>query len=163
VLAGTADIALVGTAGEPPPGVAAEILISEGLAAVVPPEHPLTAPGIPLRALTSYPLVTLPRGTGIRGVLDQACAAAGLRPNIVLEASAPGAVADLGARGMGVAVLSRSMAAAWPRMRAVPIDDIAVPAVLALIWRRQPTPAVRALLPHCRHAFETGSAPGRGR
>ena len=168
VLAGTVDIALVGTAGAPPPGVAAEILISEGLAAVVPPDHPLThgappsgagraAPAVPLRELAAYPLVSLPRGTGIRGVLDHACAAAGLRPAIVLEASAPGAVVDLGARGMGVAVLSRSMAEAWPRMRTVPIDDIAVPAVLALIWRPEPAPPVRALLPHCRRAF--GAAP----
>ena len=190
VLAGEIDIALVGTAGEPPSGVGAEIIISEGLAALVPPGHPLasdtTEPGdtdgshrdhsthhpntrdadtttttdagtraISLHDLAAYPLVSLPPGTGIRNVLDQACAAAGLRPTIVLEASAPGAVVDLGARGMGVAVLSRSMATAYPEMRAIPIEGVTIPAVLALIWRPKPTPAVRELLPHCREAFGT--------
>ncbi len=161
VLAGTVDIALVGVAGEPPPGLAAEIIISEGLAAVVPPDHPLgerADDGVTLRELTAYPLVCLPAGTGIRSVLDQACAAAGLRPTVVLEASAPGAVVELGARGLGVAVLSRSMAASFPGLRAVPIEDVGIPALLALIWRPKPPPAVAALLPRCRRAFAATAA-----
>ena len=52
----------------------------------------------------------MPTGTGIRTVFDQACAAAGLRPDIALQASAPDAVADLAIRGLGVAILSESMA-----------------------------------------------------
>jgi DNA-binding transcriptional LysR family regulator len=165
IRAGAADVALVGIAGEPPPGLATAVIISEGLAAVMPPDHPLArqgktnqADGITLAQLIAYPLVSLPVGTGIRSVLDQACTAAGLLPDIVLEASAPGAVADLGARGLGVAVLSRSMAAGHPDLTAVPITGIAIPALLALVWRRKHSPAVGALVTHCRRAFDlTGS------
>jgi DNA-binding transcriptional LysR family regulator len=151
---GAVDIALVGVAGEPPTGLAAHVIISEGLAAVVPPGHPLTRRRrATLAALTAYPLVSLPVGTGIRGVLDRACRAAGLRPEIALQATAPGAVADLAARGLGVGVLSVSMAAVYDGLRAVPVADVGVPALLALVWRPAASPAVRALLPHCRATF----------
>jgi DNA-binding transcriptional LysR family regulator len=108
-----------------------------------------------LAELLAYPLVCLPPGTGVRNALDQACAAAGLRATIALEASAPGAVVDLGTRGLGVAVLSRSMAESYPGLSVVPIDGIDVRALLALVWRPRHTPAVKALLPHCRRAFGT--------
>jgi DNA-binding transcriptional LysR family regulator len=169
VLTGLSDIALVGLAGEPPPGLSSEIIIAEGLAAIVAPSHPLArkrqdqerpsgegtvgASGVSLTELTAYPLVCLPVGTGIRSVLDQACAAADLLPDIALEASAPGAVADLGSRGMGVAVLSRSMAAGFPDLIAVPITGIEIPALLALVWRPKKSPATAALLAQCRRAF----------
>ena len=109
--------------------------------------------GVTLAELVAYPIVTLPVGTGIRSVLDQACTAADLLPYITLEASAPGAVADLGARGLGVAVLSRSMAAGFPDLTTIPIDGVDVPALLALVWRRKTSPATVALLAHCRTAF----------
>jgi DNA-binding transcriptional LysR family regulator len=154
VMTGLSDIALVGLAGEPPPGLSSEIIIAEGLAAIVAPGHPLARqPDVPLVELTAYPLVCLPLGTGIRNVLDQACASAGLLPDIALEASAPGAVADLGSRGLGVAVLSRSMAAGFPDLIAVPITGIEIPALLALVWRPKTSPAVTALLAQCRRAF----------
>jgi DNA-binding transcriptional LysR family regulator len=163
VLAGTVDIALVGTAGEPPRELASDVIVSEGLSAVVPPDHPLArnagGRAVTPAELTAYPLVCLPEGTGVRTVLDRSCAAAGLRPTIVLAASAPGAVVDLGRRGLGVAVLSDSMAAAYPGLRAVPIDGITVPAVLALVRRPKPTPATAALLTHCRQTFADGTRP----
>lgn len=168
VLSGLSDIALVGLAGPPPPGLASEIIIAEGLAAIVAPGHPLARPrpdhesggtlGVSLTELTAYPLVCLPVGTGIRSVLDQACASAGLRPNIALEASAPGAVADLGARGLGVAVLSRSMAAGFPDLTAVPITGIDIPALLALVWRPKKSLAATALLAQCRRTFDLALA-----
>jgi DNA-binding transcriptional LysR family regulator len=173
VLTGLSDIALVGLAGEPPPGLASEIIITEGLAAIVAPSHPLArdqdhktsdstqgALGVSLTELTAYPLVCLPVGTGIRSVLDQACASAGLLPDIALEASAPGAVADLGSRGLGVAVLSRSMAAGFPDLIAVPITGIGIPALLALVWRPKKRPATTALLTLCRRAFALNETEG---
>jgi DNA-binding transcriptional LysR family regulator len=159
VRSGSADIALVGVPGQPPDGLDAQVIVSEGLVALVPDAHPLAGkPRISLAALTAYGIVSLPLGTGIRAVLDQACAQAGLRREIALEASAPGAVADLAARGLGVAVLSASMAAGHDDLHAVPIDDVRIPAVLALIWRRTSSPALRALLPHLRAAFGGGAS-----
>jgi DNA-binding transcriptional LysR family regulator len=158
VRSGDLDLALTGTAGAPPPGLQTLPIISEGLVAAVPPGHPLAehqpTRRASLAAVAAHPIICLPEGTGIRTVFDQACAAAGLRPEITLQASAPGAVADLAVRGLGVAVLSESMAAGDERLMAVVIDDIAIPAVLALVWTTT-SPALTELLVHCRKAFTT--------
>jgi DNA-binding transcriptional LysR family regulator len=156
VRSGVADVALIGASGGPPHGLDALLIASERLAAAAPSGHPLLAgrAELTLADLAGYPIVCLPAGTGIRTVLDQACAAQGLRPDIALEASAPGAVADLAARGLGVAILSESMAAAHAaRLQALPIGDIGIPALLALVWKPAPNPALRAFLRHCREAF----------
>jgi DNA-binding transcriptional LysR family regulator len=52
--------------------------------------------------------VCMPTGTGLRAVLDQACAARSLRPTIVIQAAAADSIADLAARGLGVGILSSS-------------------------------------------------------
>ena len=154
VRAGLFDIALVGLAGEPPEHLAAHVIASEGLVALAPPGSELARMRrVPLSELTAYPLVTLPEGTGIRAVLDEAFVAKGLIPHVALVASAPGAVADLAARGLGIAVLSESMAPAYPDLTAVPIDGIELPALLALVWRPRASAALSALLPHLEKAF----------
>jgi DNA-binding transcriptional LysR family regulator len=153
VRAGHVDIALVAAAGGVPDGLESLTIISEGLVAVVAPDHPLASwETVPLRRLTAYPLICLPVGTGIRAVLDQACAAAGIRPAVTLQATAPGAVLDLAARGLGVGILSASMTAEREELRSVPISEIDVSATLALVWRGD-SMVLRALLPHCRAAF----------
>ena len=152
VRAGRIDIALVGAAGETPADLAYRTVVSEGLAALVPEDHVLAAQEkVTLRRLCAYPLVCLPVGTGIRSVLDQACAAAGVRANVALQATAPGAVIDLAARGLGVAVLSASMAEE-SGLICVPITEVDLPALLALVWRREDNTVLRALLPHCAAA-----------
>ncbi|MEU5649722.1 LysR substrate-binding domain-containing protein [Streptomyces pseudogriseolus] len=75
-----------------------------------------------LRDLTAYPLVRMPPGSGLRTVLDQACAAQGVRPSIALKASAADAIADLAVRGLGVAVLSEPMADTY-RDRLTPMSS----------------------------------------
>jgi DNA-binding transcriptional LysR family regulator len=154
VRAGRQDLALVGVAGAVPAGLSSHIIVSEGLIAAVPVGHPLaTRISVDLASLCAYEIVCLPVGTGVRGVLDQACAAVGLRPGILLQATAPTAVADLAARGLGVAVLSASMAADFGELRIVPIEGITVPALLAVVWREQRSPAVREVLPYLEQAF----------
>jgi len=158
VRSGGQDLALVGVAGAPPAGLSSEIIVSESLVAAVPPDHPLaTRIAVDLATLCAYDIVCLPLGTGIRGVLDQACAAAGLRPVIALQATAPTAVADLAARGLGVAVLSASMPVDLAGLSVVPVTGVDIAALLALVWRTEHSPAVRALLPHLRAAFRTTS------
>ncbi|GAA2508905.1 LysR family transcriptional regulator [Winogradskya humida] len=153
VRAGAIDLALVGTATATPEGVQAMPIISEGLVALVPGGHPLAArQHSTLAEIAAYPVICLPRGTGIRTVFDQACAAGGVTPDIALQASAPAAIMDLARRGMGVAVLSASMATGSD-LRALPIGDATEPAVLALTWPRTVSPALRELLHHCREAF----------
>lgn len=159
VRAGVYDIALVGVAGGPPENLASRVIVSEGLIALVPPHEPLAGlRRVTLTELTAYPLVTMPEGTGIRTVLDEAFLSRGLIPDVTLVASAPGAVAELAARGLGVGVLSSSMAGSFPELTAVPIDDVPMPALLALVWRLRVAPVLAALLPHVENAFQARTA-----
>ncbi|OKK16074.1 LysR family transcriptional regulator [Streptomyces sp. CB00455] len=155
VRTGAVDVALVGTASAAPEGLEALTIISERLVAAVPTGHCLLERrALTLRDLAGHPLVCMPPGTGLRTVFDSACRAQGLRPAIALQASAADAIADLAARGLGVAVLSESMAAAYrDRLTARAIDDLETPALLALVWKGAPHPAVRAMLTHSRRAF----------
>lgn len=158
---GSVDLALIGAAGALPDGLDAMTIISERLVAAVPPTHPLAGRDrLALRDLTDHPVICMPRGTGLRAVLDQASAARDLRPSIALEAGAAGSIADLAARGLGVAVLSASMAGAYAdRLTALPLDDVDVPALLALVWKPAHHPAVRAFLSHARPAFGLTGTP----
>ncbi|MEU7411880.1 LysR substrate-binding domain-containing protein [Streptomyces sp. NPDC042638] len=160
VRTGAVDLALIGAATATPDGLDALTIISERLTAAVPAGHPLAERRrVTLRDLIAYPIVCMPPGTGIRTVFDRACAAQGLQPAIALQASAADAIADLAARGLGVAVLSESMARSHrDRLTVRTIDDVATPAVLALIWKNTHNPSVRELLVHSRRAF-TGSGP----
>lgn len=154
---GTTDLALVGTAGRLPGDLGALPVASERLVAAAPPGH-LVLEGrtsVSLAGLAGSQVVCMPAGTGIRAALDEACAAQGVTLTVTLEASAPGAVADLAERGLGVAVLSESMAAARPGLHAVPVENPAPSARLALIWRPAPGPALRELIAHCGRAFAT--------
>jgi len=148
------DLALVGLAGETPEHLASHVVAREGLVALAPLDSELAArDAVTVEELTAYRLVTLPEGTGIRAVFDEAFLSQGFMPDLALAASAPGAVAALAARGFGIAVLSESMAAGYPELKAVPITGIDVPALLALVWRPRVSAALHALLPHLEKAF----------
>ncbi len=155
VRTGAADVALIGAAGTAPEGLDALTIVSEGLVAAVPPGHPLAGrEAVTLAEVTRYPIISLPPGTGVRAVFDQDCAAQGRRPDIAFQASAPAAVADLASRGLGVAILTETMAAGFSaRLTAVVIKDIVTTALLALVWARAESPALRELLVQSRQAF----------
>ncbi|MGV9882816.1 LysR family transcriptional regulator [Streptomyces sp. NPDC003006] len=156
---GELDIALLGlTAEEPPPGVGLDIVVDEPLVAAVAPGDPLLCPegraDVPLAELAGRPLISLPRGTGLRGVLDGACAQAGFRPRIAFEAASPDVLTRLAARGLGVAVLPALPAgmAAELGLRTLTITDPGPRGRIALTWRKDgpASPAARALLTRLR-------------
>jgi DNA-binding transcriptional LysR family regulator len=155
VRSGAMDLALVGAAGTSPTGLDALTIVSEPLVAAVAIGHPLARRRrVTLADIGAYPIVCLPEGTGIRAVFDQACAAKGVEVDISLQASAPDAVAGLAIRGLGVAILATSMAAAYAgRLKALALDDVETPAVLALISTTTKSPALRELLVRCHEAF----------
>ena len=156
VHAGIIDLALVGTATASHDGLDALTIISERLVAAVPAGHPLVAKQrrVTLRDVSAYPIVCMPPGTGLRTVFDQACAEQSLKPVVALQASAADAIADLGTRGLAVAILSESMAARYRgELTALTIDNVETPVRLALIWKSTCSPAVRELLKHSRQAF----------
>jgi DNA-binding transcriptional LysR family regulator len=155
VRTGVTDLALIGAAAETSLGLEAMVIVSEQLVAAVSSGHPLAGLARPTLAdVVGHPLICLPQGTGVRTVLDQACSARGLRPDIALQASAPEAVADLAARGLGVAILSESMPAArGSGLETVAISGMHEQAVLALVWKPGVNPALRELVQRCRAAF----------
>ncbi|MFF3129548.1 LysR substrate-binding domain-containing protein [Streptomyces sp. NPDC057908] len=139
---GELDIAMIGLADEePPPGIFLQVLVDEPLVAAVAPDDPaLTSPdrtSIPLAELRDRPLISLPRGTGIRGVLDRACAQAGFQPHIAFEAAAPLFLAQLAARGLGVAVVPALPAGAASAfgLRTREITEPRLRGRVALTWR----------------------------
>ena len=161
VRTGRFDLALLGTAQELPRGVRSQLVADERLVAAVPPWHRMAAQqSIELAALADDPLITLPVGAGVRSALDAACAAAGVRVQVELEASSPEVVAGLAERGLGVAILSESMAGAHPEaLHAAPITDPIMTSRLELAWSTGPAigPAASALVRHVRDAFAVRS------
>ncbi|MFE6227164.1 LysR family transcriptional regulator [Streptomyces sp. NPDC057854] len=152
---GELDIAVIGlTTEEPPPGVSLQVLVDEPLVAAVPPDDPALTPpdrtDIPLAELRDRPLISLPRGTGLRGVLDRACARAGFPPRIAFEAAAPLFLAQLAARGLGVAVVPALPAetASALGLRTLRITEPRLRGRVALAWRADgpSTPAATAFL-----------------
>jgi DNA-binding transcriptional LysR family regulator len=154
VRTGRADVALIGTAGAPPGGLEAWPISDERLVAAVPLDHPLARrKSATLASLAAYPIVCMPEGTAPRTMFDRTCAEHDLQMDIVLQASAPDAVAALALRGLGVAILTESMVANHGRLKALTIGDIRTPAGLALVWRATQSPALRAFLLHSYVAF----------
>ncbi|MFJ1625959.1 LysR family transcriptional regulator [Streptomyces sp. NPDC088190] len=139
---GELDMAMIGLAdAQPAPGISLQVLVDEPLVAAVAPDDPaLTSPdrtSIPLAELRDRPLISLPRGTGIRGILDRACAQAGFRPRIAFQAAAPLFLAQLAARGLGVAVvpaLPADMVSAFG-LRTLEITEPRLRGRVALAWR----------------------------
>jgi DNA-binding transcriptional LysR family regulator len=98
--------------------------------------------------------------TGLRAVLDRACASAGFEPRIAFEASDPYVLAQLAARGLGVAIVPESLAAAHPdEVQALRLRRPALRGRLALAWRASgpPSPAARAFVEHARATLAGGA------
>lgn len=152
---GDLDVAIVGTAGAPPAALESMTIVSEPLAALVPTGHPLARrKTADFAVLANEALVSMPSGTGVRSALDIGCASASFAPQLVVEASAADAIADLCARNVGIGVLSESMAREYAdRLSVVPLRGNPVPAVLAAVWSPAPSPAVRAFIPRLAAAF----------
>ncbi|MFI5976288.1 LysR family transcriptional regulator [Streptomyces sp. NPDC051452] len=164
LLAGEIDIALFGPTGEePPPGLSCRTVLDAPLGAAVAPGDPLLTSvdpaGIPLVALRDRPLICLPRGTGVRAVLERSCARAGFRPRVAFEAAAPHVLAQLAARGLGVAVVpldGEGPGRAGP-LCTLPIIQPRIRARIVLAWPAigPASPAARALLDRMREALPT--------
>lgn len=140
---GTLDLACASIGPTPPAGLETQVLIDAAVVAAVSPEHPLAARDtLTLDELAEHPLICLPRGTGIRSILE----ATGVRVRIAFEASDPGVLAQLAACGLGVAIL--------PEPAATGLHTLALGlrGQIALAWRAGGpwSPAARAFVAHAR-------------
>jgi DNA-binding transcriptional LysR family regulator len=147
---GRLDMALVNLGGKTLPGIETRVVTDERLVAAVSHDDPLAArTAVTLETIRERSLISLPRGTGIRSLIDDACAAAGFRPRIAFEAGDPNVLAQLASRGLGVAVLPQSLAEFYrEELRAVAITRPELRGRLELAWRAEGpvSPAARALI-----------------
>ncbi len=154
VLSGRLDLALAGIAGHSPAGIESRVIADESLVAAVAVSDPWTSrETVALEALQERTLVCLPRGSGVRTAFDEACRVHGFQPRVALEASAPDAVAGLARRGLGVAILSESMARAHEsELHPLTITEPHLRSRLELIWKADAlaSPATRALVAHAQ-------------
>ncbi len=137
------------------------MVADEPLVAGVAPDTSLAAAdGLSLSQLEGCDLICLPRGTGARTALEDACAVTGTRLRVAFEASDPRVLVHLAGRGLGVAILPASIVAASP-LRAVPLRGPGLRSQLALAWTTGATggPAARALIAHARQALPPLAVP----
>ena len=145
--AGRLDAAIISVAGAAPAGIELYVVADEPLVAAVNTDHPLaTRATISVRDLRERGLISLPRGTGLRTSLEQACARGGFSPRIAFEASDPASLADLAGRGLGVAIVPESVTTARPQLHALARTRPQLRGRLAFAWRREGRPA---RLPGC--------------
>ena len=151
---GRLDLALVSLGGKTVPGIETRVVTDERLVAAVGRDDSLAErTTVNLRALKEKSLISLPRGTGIRALLDEACAAAGFRPRVLIEAGDPNVLARLAGRGLGVAVLPESLADYYKtELNAVRIVRPELRGSVDLAWRADGpiSPAARALIDRAR-------------
>jgi DNA-binding transcriptional LysR family regulator len=153
VQSGALDAAIVSVgSGEVPSGLAVEVVTDEAIDAAVCLDDRWTGrTSIRLAQLVERQLIALPRGTGIRAQLERACARAGLTARVAFEASTPVALAELAARGLGVAILPRSVSRSHPGLAAIAITP-ELRGRLVFAWRSSGpmSPAARVLVEMAR-------------
>jgi DNA-binding transcriptional LysR family regulator len=154
VTAGELDLAWAGRAGPPPPGVETAVLYEEEQVAVVAAGPGAGRGPLPVAELAGRRLVALPRGTGGRTALDEACARAGVVPVVACEATGLDMVLRLAARGLGTGVVPASVAGGYgDAVVARPLDP-PVRSRIELAWRAggPSSPAGRALVEGARRS-----------
>lgn len=142
-----------------PDGLAAETLSVEPLVLVTSPDHPIAGSDlVSLKVLRDEPFVTLTHGTGLRRLLENSCARAGFRPRVAFETSDVSLLTDLAARGLGVAIVPRSIAIEGTNRSDLTLTNITRPKLrrhLSLAYRRggPQSPAAQAFLEIARRTL----------
>ncbi|MFJ4564861.1 LysR family transcriptional regulator [Streptomyces caelestis] len=148
--AGDLDVALIGVATKAPEGLHHRLVVDEPAVAGMAPEDSLAGRGaVSLAELCERPLLCLPRGTGLRTMLEEACESAGIPLRVTMEAGDPQRLVELAERGLGVAVLpAPSVRRHGSRIRGVEISAPGLRARIALAWsaERAMSPAGQAFI-----------------
>lgn len=132
---GELDLALVALGAHDPVDLDVAVLADEAIVAVV--QHGVELSGhetISIAELAEHTLICMPEGSGIRTVLDEACASEGVKPRIALEATNPQMLAQLAIRGLGIGIVPESTAMENPeRLHSIRIRP-ALRGRLAMAW-----------------------------
>ncbi len=137
--AGRIDVALCPVHDDLPAAYLGQPLAAESVVLATPPGRHTFAGGVArLADVRDEPFVCLPAGSGLRGILADAAAAAGFEPRIPFETHSPASICELVAAGLGVALLAGSSArAAGPAIDVLPAPARAGPPA------HRPGPAAR--------------------
>ncbi|ASR36327.1 LysR family transcriptional regulator [Prauserella marina] len=154
LLEGTLDAAIVSAGRRDPPGIEAHVVTDETIVAAVGHDHELAAhDAVTLDTLRGRPLISLPRGTGLRTLLDESCTSRGFTPHVAFEASDPEMLAQLARRGLGAAILPRTFTENRSEfLKTVRIEAPTLRGRLLFAWRADgpSSPAARALVDRAR-------------
>ena len=145
---GDLDAALIGLHGQQlPAAIRCRVVAVEPLVLAARPGHWISGRRtLTVDDLRDEPIVTLVTGSGLRAVLENACHEAGFVPRVVAETGELGALADLAAEGLGVALLPQSTARRSD-LAVVSINRPRLQRRTALAWNpTAATPAGRAFL-----------------
>jgi DNA-binding transcriptional LysR family regulator len=167
---GRIDVALAPVHDDLPAAYLGQPLAAESVVLATPPGRYTFAGGAArLADVRDEPFVCLPAGSGLRGILAGAAAAAGFEPRIPFETHSPASICELVAAGLGVALLAGSSArAAGQAIDVHPLRPAPAHPPIGLIWLRgrRPGPAARAWAGHlaraCGREPSGGLAPGPG-
>jgi DNA-binding transcriptional LysR family regulator len=149
---GIVDAALVSFAPEHlPDRVHGTLVTREPMVALLPVGHRYAARArVTLRMLADDPLVTFPRGSGMRDTIEDGFRAAGVpRPRVTAETIDPLATLELVGEGIGFSLMPRSVAVhAGPGVRAVALAPPGLRRAVTLAWARErrSLPALDAFL-----------------
>ncbi|WP_232660614.1 LysR family transcriptional regulator [Pseudonocardia sp. TRM90224] len=114
------DLALGPVPSGLPEHLVAEPLFADELVLVTSPDHPTAASdALAIETLSDEPFVCLPADSGLRGLLNRLCDAAGFTPKVPFETTNLPRLRDLVAQGLGVALVARSVAEAPGRPVAI--------------------------------------------
>jgi DNA-binding transcriptional LysR family regulator len=112
VLAGELDLGIVTMpvveAGGGKPALAVEPLVEDELRLIVPARHALAERrGFRWADLAGQPVIAFEAGTAVRGLIDQASAAAGVVLDVVMELRSIESIKQMVGAGIGVGFVSR--------------------------------------------------------
>jgi DNA-binding transcriptional LysR family regulator len=159
VRTGELSAGIVGLPGRPPSGLGAKLIAIEELVIATATDDVLASrTSAPLRILRDRPLISLPPASGLRRYLDAACAKADFEPRIAFEVSDLHLLAELAGQGLGVAVLPKAAAEAYPGpLHILTVTRPRLQGRVALVWRTDgpQSPATRAFLDVARRRFAT--------
>jgi DNA-binding transcriptional LysR family regulator len=121
---GSLDMALVSAPDRFPPSIDMRLLSQEEMVFVCRPDHALAKhDAVRIAALAEEELIQFPKGYGLRRLLDEAFAAAGIAPNTSYEMTAEyNVVADLVRNGLGTTFMPETDAGRFPDLRAIQVQ-----------------------------------------
>lgn len=160
VLDGSLDVSIVVLPFPVPDDVEIAHLFSGEYVFAVGRDHPLAA--VPVRergvldpaVLDGVEMLGMPRGFAMRRALDDQLAAWGMTPEIRMELTDVGTLAQCIADGLGAGLLPRAVADAHPELAVLDVDGLSANWSVGLATRRgrRPSAALRLLMEALRDA-----------